>query len=155
MNIDQKQWKALSFPNTTKKASEWHVQYLKTSEDVIGTNANLVQIATTVSLVVFLWRRGHVCLIMPRKWSLQRLCSHRCLSVHGGVCPIACWDTHPWADTPRQVHSHPKAGTSSGQVPPLRSACWDMINKWAVRIPLECILVSWSFFGKGRVVHPF
>ena len=45
----------------------------------------------------------------------------------GGVCPIACWDTPPqadtppWADTPCTVH----AG----------------INKRAVRIPLECILV--------------
>ena len=59
-----------------------------------------------------------------RKRSLRRLCFHRCLSVHmGEVCPIACWDAHP-------------PGRS-----PLRSACWDMVNKRAVRIPLECILV--------------
>ena len=36
----------------------------------------------------------------------------------------------PWADTP------PWADTSA-----LRSACWDTVNKRAVRIPLECILV--------------
>ena len=34
--------------------------------------------------------------------------------------------TLPWADTP------------------LCSACWDTINKWAVNIPLECILVSFK-----------
>ena len=51
------------------------------------------------------------------KRSLQRLCFHRCLSVHRGVvCPIACWDTPPfwqtapWADTrqtPLGRHPHP------------------------------------------------
>ena len=54
--------------------------------------------------------------------------------------------------SPRQTHTHP------GQTPPLTagirphpvhagihiplpSACWDTVNKRAVRIPLECILV--------------
>ena len=37
--------------------------------------------------------------------------------------------------TPRQVHPV-RADTS-----PLRSACWDTVNKRAVCIPLECILV--------------
>ena len=48
--------------------------------------------------------------------------------------------------TPGQVH--PRGGTSTGQVvhpragsPPRHSACWDTVNKRAVRIPLECILV--------------
>ena len=35
--------------------------------------------------------------ITARNWG--RLCFHRWLSVHSGVWPIACWDTHPpWAD---------------------------------------------------------
>ena len=57
----------------------------------------------------------------------------------------------PRAGTPPgQVH--PQAGTPPpGQVPPGRytpshSACWDTVNKWAVRIPLECILLyEWNF----------
>ena len=49
-----------------------------------------------------------------------------------GVYPIACWDTHtPWG-------RHPLLGRH----PPLGSACWDTVNKRAVRIPLDCILVS-------------
>ena len=40
--------------------------------------------------------------------------------------------------TPRQVHPW-------GQVPPRHSACWDTVNKWAVHIPLECILVHCTF----------
>ena len=71
-----------------------------------------------------------------RKGSLRRLCFHRCLSVHRGCLPIACWDTPPqtrgrhppgrhrpsplgrhppWTDTPLGRHLH--------------SACWDMVNK--------------------------
>ena len=46
---------------------------------------------------------------------------------------------------PRQVH--PQAGTppgryTPGRYPPLHSACWDTVNKWAVHMPLECNLVS-------------
>ena len=52
----------------------------------------------------------------------------------------------PWADAPRQVHPQagtpPWAGTPHGQVNPHHSACWDTVNKRAVRIPLECILVT-------------
>ena len=58
-----------------------------------------------------------------------------CRSVHRGGClplvPGGCLPPgrqppgrHPWADTP------------------LRSACWNTVNKRAVRILLECILVS-------------
>ena len=45
---------------------------------------------------------------------------HTPCPVHAWIHPLpsACWDTHP-----------------------LPSACWDTVNKWAVRIPLECILV--------------
>ena len=51
--------------------------------------------------------------------------------LHAGIHPPG-----PEADTPPRntaLGSHP---------PPPRSACWDMVNKWAVHIPLECILVS-------------
>ena len=65
------------------------------------------------------------------------------------------------AGTPRQVHPpsrhtpprqvppwqvHPPTGTFPWAVPPKagtppdHSACWDTVNKRAVRIPLECIL---------------
>ena len=100
--------------------------------------------------------------------NLRRLCFHRCLSVHRGVgvCPKACWDTHPPGRypsgryTPWQVHPSPWAGTPPwastppwrvhppgrylppSRYTPLRSACWNMVNKRAVRIPLECILVD-------------
>ena len=43
---------------------------------------------------------------------------------------------------PRQVH--PQAGT------PPDSACWDTVNKWAVRILLECILVIAIFSGHSE-----
>ena len=32
-------------------------------------------------------------IITARKRSLRRLCFHRCLSVHRGVCLSACWET--------------------------------------------------------------
>ena len=44
------------------------------------------------------------------------------------------------ADTPRQTPP-PWADNPPGQTTPLRSACWDTVNKRAVRMPLECILV--------------
>ena len=46
--------------------------------------------------------------------------------VHAGIhtpLPSACWDTHP-----------------------LHIACWDTVNKWAVCILLECILVFKKFW---------
>ena len=64
-------------------------------------------------------------LVTARKQSLWRLCSHRCLSVHRGrgVCPIACWDTPPWADTPWAdtpgQTSPPQAETPWGDTRPL------------------------------------
>ena len=60
---------------------------------------------------------------------------HPTCPVHAGIhapCPVhagihtplssACWDKHP---------------------PPPPSTCWDTVNKRAVRIPLECILVNY------------
>ena len=91
--------------------------------------------------------------------SLRRLCFHRCLSVHGGVSAPLHAGLHPpgqipppgrhppgrqptpppgrhspLADTPCPVHA--------GIHTPLCSACWDTVNKRAVRIPLECIFVT-------------
>ena len=61
------------------------------------------------------------------------------VSVHGGVCPIACWDTQPppgrhpfpFADTPLGRHT-----LSPGKTPPSRR-----LLQRTVRILLECILV--------------
>ena len=39
-----------------------------------------------------------------------------------------------------------QADTPPGETPLLRSECWDMVNKQAVCIPLECILVMEWFF---------
>ena len=56
--------------------------------------------------------------------------------VHAGIhtlpaqCMLGC--------TPCPVH----AGIHTHTLP---SACWDMVNKWAVRISLECILVERRF----------
>ena len=50
--------------------------------------------------------------------------------VFTGVC------LSPQAD----IHTPPRQ-TPPGQTPPPPSTCWDMVNKWAVRIPLECIIV--------------
>ena len=66
--------------------------------------------------------------VTARKRSLRRLCFHRCLSVYRGCLPH-CMLLY----TPGDQRQTPP--------PPLCSACWDTINKWAVRIPLECILV--------------
>ena len=66
-------------------------------------------------------------------------------SVQGGCLPDCMleytppWQTSPWADT------HPEADTPSGRPPylgrhPPRTLCY-AVNKRAVRILLECILV--------------
>ena len=82
------------------------------------------------------------------------------------------WQIHPWAGTPPGRYT-PWAGTPPGQVtpqagtPPSRytplasthplagtppgNACWDMVNKRAVRILLECILVkNWNSIIEER-----
>ena len=98
--------------------------------------------------------------------SLQRLCFHRCLSVDRGGClphgilgyslpdqtpthgqtPPLDRPPNPQADTPPPAQYMlgytPPCPVHAGIHPPLRSACWDTVNKRAVRIPLECILVT-------------
>ena len=56
----------------------------------------------------------------------------------------------PWAGTPPG-----QAGTPPGQAgtPPLHSACWDTVNKRAVRIPLECNLVHNTFLTITWPMH--
>ena len=57
----------------------------------------------------------------------------------GGCLP------HPhWEDT--HLARHPPRQTS-----PLHSACWDMVNKQAVRILLECIPVAFRIYTKTRL----
>ena len=72
----------------------------------------------------------------------------------GGFCPIACWDIPPGTRGRHPPGRHPPEQTPPWETPPgpeadtlpgrhpLCSACWDMVNKRAVHIPLECILVS-------------
>ena len=48
----------------------------------------------------------------------------------------------PWVGTPPQTGTAPLGQVPQpGQVQPPGNACWDTVNKWAVRILLECILV--------------
>ena len=115
-------------------------------------------------LVSFLWEmtvyircNNDYVLITARKQSLRRLCFHRCLS----VCPqVGCLPhcmlgythppglkapsgktppsgRHPQEDTPQQT---PPSRHLPDRHPP-RVTCWDTVNKRAVHIPLECILV--------------
>ena len=57
-----------------------------------------------------------------------------------GLClPIACWDTSHRANVP--LGRHAPGQTRLWADTPLHSACWDTVNKWAVRILLKCILV--------------
>ena len=88
-------------------------------------------------------------IIIARKRSLGQgdVFTPVCDSVHkGDICPIACWDIHPLPQTHPCRETLPKADTSPprqthtpGQTTPriLR----DTVNKQAVRILLECILV--------------
>ena len=97
---------------------------------------------------------------------------HRYLSVQGGVCLWSrggvCHTHTPWADLPQadtpQADTHPRAYTPPwadtpsaqcmlGYIHPLPSACWVTVNKWVVRIPLECILVQ-RYFESVRFI-PF
>ena len=56
---------------------------------------------------------------------------------HGQTPPP--WQTSPWQTHPCQVHA--------GIHPSLCSTCWDTVNKRAVRILLECILVGHTSYG--------
>ena len=110
---------------------------------------------------------------------LRRLCFHRCLSVHRGVSATPRPGQTPPGQTP--PGRHPPGQCMLGYIPPaqcmlgwdthtpsLPSACSDTVNKRAVRIPLQCILVQCPFtqyFGHDSVgprreelnipTHPF
>ena len=81
------------------------------------------------------------------------------LSVHGGVCPSACWDTpppppppRPEADTPsRSRHPAPPRADTPSPLALVQCMLGDTGNKWAVRILLECILVHNS---NSKVFQP-
>ena len=82
-----------------------------------------------------------------RKQSLRRLCFHRCLSVHrGSVC---LWFQESVPPPPPGRHPPP------GQTPPWADTTpRQTVNKRAVRIPLECILVRNGLKGRGRAPTP-
>ena len=54
--------------------------------------------------------------------------------------PSACWNTHP-PPSSACWDKYPSAQCMLGYTPP-SSACWDTVNKRAVCILLECILVN-------------
>ena len=63
----------------------------------------------------------------------------------GGVCYT------PWAEAPGQTppprpDAHPPACTC-WNTPPRHNACWDTVNKRAVRFLLECIIVFLFYFN--------
>ena len=77
----------------------------------------------------------------------------------GGVCHTPPWTDPPGQTPPWPVHAgiHPPCSVHAGMgytYPSLPSACSDTVNKRAVRIPLECILVQCPFtqyFGHDSV----
>ena len=88
--------------------------------------------------------------------------SHVSVCPQGGVCLWSWWTCRKpprqissgqtvWADTPLPRQT-PSWADAPGQTLLLRSTCWDMVNKRAVRIPLECILVSYlsTSFGTNN-----
>ena len=93
-----------------------------------------------------------------RKQSLRRLRFHRCLSVHGGGGVSASGPGGCVADTPRADTNPLGRHTPHGQTPPLgrhpptgrhpqadapgQTPPGQMVNKLAVHIPLEYILVQ-------------
>ena len=70
-----------------------------------------------------------------RKRSLQRLCFYTCLSVILFTVGRVPGQVHPRAGTPLWAGTHPPG-----------NVCWDTVNKRAVRILLECILVYRSIY---------
>ena len=57
----------------------------------------------------------------------------------------------PEADTPLG----PEADIHPRQTSPFHSACWDMVNKWTVHIPLECIFVFIEFTLLDDLLHGY
>ena len=92
---------------------------LPETAEILNFNMRCSSFATT-ALAYYTWA-----VITARKRSLGRLCFHRCLSVHreGGL-----------------PHTHPGQTSPDRADTPSPSAYWDMVNKRAVYIPLECIL---------------
>ena len=75
----------------------------------------------------------------------------------GGVYPIACWNTPPNRTTPRRtppLGRHPPSRHPPGQTTPFSPTCilQDTVNKRAVRILLDCILVVSVFSTSTRLL---
>ena len=128
-----------------------------------------------VGNLVKTWLCHHLrCLpyLPPGKRSLRRLCFHRCLSVYRGVYPsihwaeaclpgrhlprrVSAWGCLPMGvcgrDPPRTRDRH--APWDHRQTPP--SPWWiprDTVTKRTVRIPLECILVTYVFLQIENII---
>ena len=124
----------LAFMTQWKCFVQTHLLFVTTYGLVWSSSVTLVH--SNVSLVM----RHHF--ITTHKWSLQRLCFHRCLSVYRGVsAPLHAGIHTPWADTPWAdilLGRHRRADTSEGMLgythTPLPSACWD------THPPAQCML---------------
>ena len=128
----------------------------------LSWQSSMLSLLTSYSIS---WRFLCAC-YRPQTKSSKVMFSQVSVCPRGDVCPIACLDTHPpgtpepdtpspqgpEADPPDQRQTplspqEPEADTPLCRHPrargrhPLCSACWDTINKRAVRVPLECILV--------------
>ena len=71
-------------------------------------------------------KNGYKPIITSGKWSLQRLCFHRCLSVHGGgqFAPLHVGIHTPRADTP-PGQTPPCPVHAWKHTHPVPTACWD------------------------------
>ena len=126
-----------------RKDVSWKVSY-----DCASTRIIEIPQCTRILYANYLWDTISSTRIIftTRKWCLRRLCFHRCLSIHGGDCASqhALGQTPNWADTLQtdtptwQTPTHPGQTPPWADTPPLCSACWDTVNKRAVRITLKC-----------------
>ena len=82
-------------------------------------------------------------MVTAHRSSLQKLCFHRCLSVHGGCLPHCMLRYTPLEQNPPLGRDPPGTRLPPGaDTPPAQCMLGDTGNKQAVRILLECILVK-------------
>ena len=83
----------------------------------------------------------------------QRSCG-KVMFLNLSFCPQGGMSATPWADTPLPSRHPP-----GREPPPLLSACWDTVNKRAVRILLECIVtlphVAIQLYVRRSKSNPF
>ena len=60
--------------------------------------------------------------------------------------------TPPFCPVHADIHTPSPCPVHAGIHTPSPSTCWDMVNKRAVRIPLECILVFYSYSSRANEI---